>query len=299
MSELRRDALGAGLLLLSPDHPRGLAQAAPVRGPEGCPLCPGGPASLGPHLAERGGCFATPVARPALRVEARPGFRELGHHEVSEGLGAHELLLPRLPHGAPPQALGARGWLELLQVARARMQDLRGDIRLGPFALSLGWRAEAGARVDHVHAQLHALPEGGLVGIDGPLDVGALEEQRAAPQRRVARVGDFTLLCPFAPRAPFELLIAPSPEVPALERCDDAQLAALATLLQDALRRLHAVLGERPLAWGLLSAPGAAWALRIHPWIRGPSTLEQVLGLVQHEISPERAAEALRAADAG
>lgn len=292
MSELRHDRVARRLLHLVPEHPRGLATPSPLRGPQGCPLCPGGAALGGPRLAQIDACFATPVGRPALRVEARSGFRDLGPYEVSEGLGAHELILPELPHGAPPRALGAQGWAALLAVTAQRMRDLRGDRRLGPMALSVGWRAEAGARVDHLHGQLHAFPKE----LEGRLPAQDTSEPEGDATLIVGRRGPFVLRCPPTPSAPFALELRPLEDLPALDSLESEQRKALAEALQDALERLHGALGERPLSLGLWARPGAPWALQLKPWIRPASTLEQSLGLHQHEISPERAAEALRAA---
>ncbi|MCB9744215.1 MAG: hypothetical protein H6741_03415 [Alphaproteobacteria bacterium] len=290
MSELRFERAARRLLHLVPEHPRALAAPAPLRGPEGCPLCPGGPAHQGPRLAETGGCFATPVGRPALRVEARSGFRDLGPYEVSEGLGAHELLLPDLPHGAPPRALGVQGWASLLQVAGLRMRDLRGDRRLGPMSMSLGWRAEAGAVVDHLHAQVHAFP----TELEARLPKAWIPEPDA--RLEVRRSARFALRCDASPASPFALTLHPLEPLATLDSLSEPTLLALAEALQDALERLHGALGERPLSLGLWARPAQPWAIRLRPWIRPTSTLEQALGLPQHEVSPERAAEALRAA---
>jgi UDPglucose--hexose-1-phosphate uridylyltransferase len=97
------------------------------------------------------------------------------------------------------------------------------------------------------------------------------------------------LLTAPAGRAPYELLIAPRDHV---AEPGEEGLAAAASLLRDAIRRLHDVEGPVPLnAW---LHTGAHWHIELVPRLTVFAGLELGAGIYVNSLPPEDAAERLR-----
>ncbi len=162
----------------------------------------------------------------------------------------------------------------------------------------------AGASRPHTHSQLVWFA-GAAPGFREPkrpvrncrvCELLALE--RAAGGRVVLERDGVICLCPFASRAPYELLVAPL----ACEHDAFAspRLADALAIAAEAVRRLHAVAGGVPLNAWLLSAPFGAeaphWRLVIAPRLTIAAGLELGAGIGVNTLPPEEAAAGLRAA---
>jgi UDPglucose--hexose-1-phosphate uridylyltransferase len=170
---------------------------------------------------------------------------------------------------------------------------------------------EAGASLPHTHAQLYALPfvpaevarererftahAGRTQGRNLLEDVVGEEVRRR--ERLVAVDSEAVLLCPFAARTPFHMQVAP--RRPAARFEDDGPLGA--AMLHAALVRLGGVLGGLPpLNLWVRTAPRGAehfcWHIEIVPRLAHLAGLELGTGVYLNVLSPELAAERLRAA---
>jgi UDPglucose--hexose-1-phosphate uridylyltransferase len=163
----------------------------------------------------------------------------------------------------------------------------------------------AGASLPHTHSQLLWLPEPPpavtreLRGGGCPV-CESLSRERSDGTRVVAARGGLVLLCPWASRAPYELLCAPDACRP--DPFDDpGALARALALLADGARRLRAVAGgEVPLnAWlhtGVGGAERGHWHLELVPRLTIAAGLELGAELHVNPLPPEDAAAALRGA---
>ena len=161
----------------------------------------------------------------------------------------------------------------------------------------------AGASRPHTHSQLVAFakPPPALTTEAESRDCRLCELlalEQAAGERLVLERDGLICLCPFASRAPYELLVAPlacEHDAFASPRLPDALAIAA-----DAVRRLHAVAGRAPLNAWLLSAPfgqqSAHWRLVIAPRLTIAAGLELGAGVGVNTLPPEEAAAGLRAA---
>jgi UDPglucose--hexose-1-phosphate uridylyltransferase len=158
---------------------------------------------------------------------------------------------------------------------------------------------EAGASLQHSHSQLVWLSE------DPPIVVQEREAQAAGGgcvlcrvlgeelEQRIRVVSErdgLVLLCPFAGRQPYELLVAP-------KECESDPFAspllgsALA-LVAEGLRRLHVAEGAVPVnIW--LHATGH-WHLEVLPRLTVLAGLELGAGYFVNTLAPESAAGVLR-----
>ncbi|HEX2161542.1 MAG TPA: hypothetical protein VHF88_06950 [Thermoleophilaceae bacterium] len=206
--------------------------------------------------------------------------------------------------------LGADGLEETMGLWRERMRAHDG-VACRHLIVSEG--EAAGASLPHSHAQLFALP---FV----PAALARERERFTAYHQRTqgrnlledllteeVRRGDRLVvvdreaiaICPFASAAPFQLQLIP--RRPAARFEDDGPLGAAA--LHGALERLSAVLGELPPfnLWVRTAPSGAesfCWRIDLLPRVAPPGGLELGTGVRLNAVSPEDAAERLRAAAA-
>jgi UDPglucose--hexose-1-phosphate uridylyltransferase len=170
-------------------------------------------------------------------------------------------------------------------------------------------RREAGASLEHTHAQLYALPfvpagvarERERFGayatrtMGGNLLADLVQEEVRMRERVVAIDDDAVLMAPYASRVPFQLLLAPRRARMRFE--DDGPTGA--ALLRDALGRLARLLGgSPPLNMWVRTAPRGAehfcWRIDIVPRLTHLAGLELGAGVHLNIVSPEQAAAELR-----
>lgn len=161
--------------------------------------------------------------------------------------------------------------------------------------------ASAGASLSHSHSQLIWLEsEPPLVAqerraqesAEGCLLCRVLAEEVGQRMRVVDERDGLLLLCPFASRQPYEMMVAPfdcerDPFV-------SEQLTSALGLVADGIRRLRAAEGDAPVnAW--LHA-GGHWHLEVLPRFSVLAGLELGSGYFLNTLAPESAAGVLREA---
>ncbi len=120
-----------------------------------------------------------------------------------------------------------------------------------------------------------------------------LEDERRAGARVVLEASGLVAICPYASRAPYELLIAPLAHEG--DGFESALLGGALAVLSDALRRLVSLEGPRPLnAW---LHPTRHWHLEALPRLTVWAGIELGAGIYVNPLPPEEAASALRAVD--
>ena len=331
MSELRRDPVTGRLVVIAPERLTSTVSAASavrhVIALDGdmCPFCEGQERIAGPEiLAWRpyGSQVNTPgwqlrvvpSRNPVLRVEndlVTPGsalFQTFG------GLGAHEVIIETPRHHATLSSMEVEDVWRVLWAWRERIRDLKRDLRLKSFVIVKNVGGAAGARLDHPHSQLVALP---LVPqhLEEELAEAAAyyakaarcvfcevaDQEIAAAQRIVAADQDTVAFTPFASRVPFETWIVPRVHRAAFDASSDDELRAVARRLREVMARLHETLVSPPFTLLLHTASvgdeasaSFHWHLEIIPRLAPVSGLEWDGGLHVNPVAPETAAAALR-----
>jgi UDPglucose--hexose-1-phosphate uridylyltransferase len=221
-----------------------------------------------------------------------------GFHEVIVHSPRHRTSLGQLDDAELAAAVS--GW-------RERMRALAG--RGAYVQLIVNEGREAGASLEHSHAQLYAL---GFVPaavarererfisynqhtMGGDLLAEIASEEVRRRERLVAIDDDALLICPWASRSPFELRIIPRTPAPSFEHDGEVGLGMLRT----ALRALEARFDRVPQfnAWTLTAPRGAEgfhWHLDIAPRIGIRAGFEMSTGVELNVFPPERAAAELR-----
>jgi UDPglucose--hexose-1-phosphate uridylyltransferase len=221
-----------------------------------------------------------------------------GFHEVIVNSPRHRTSLGQLDDSELSAALA--GW-------RTRMSEHAE--RAAYVQLIVNEGKEAGASLEHSHAQLYAL---GFVPaqvarererfasynqhtMGGDLLAEIASEEVRRKERLVAIDDDALLICPWASRSPFELRIIPRQPAPSFERDGEVGLG----MLRAALRALEARFDGVPQfnAWTLTAPRGVDqfhWHLDIAPRIGIRAGFEMSTGVELNVFPPERAAAELR-----
>lgn len=170
-----------------------------------------------------------------------------------------------------------------------------GQIWAGDFVPTL-WQKELAAQSDYMAAH------------GRPLLLDALYEEEKMGERIVVQNDEWAWLVPFWATWPYEGLLVPRTPVKRLSGLSDGQIASLADLLGRALRRCDQLFKTSfPYSMGWHEAPNGeeadGWQLHAHlypPLLRSATVKKfmvgyEMLGESQRDITPEQAADALRA----
>ncbi len=248
---------------------------------------------------------------PALASEGDPAPRSAGIYTLSDGVGVHEVLIETPRHNETPVAVSMQQWIEAMRMYQRRLHALAQDVRLKTVLIFRNEGRAAGASLEHPHSQLVGLTfvppvlQRHIEGVHryrsryGRHPFEAILEQELREGVRVVRQTErFLLYAPFASRAPYELAILPLEPIGRFEQLPDETLQEFAQLLQDALRRLHAVLSDPPYNYMLFTAPNGYadefWMhLRIAPRLSIDAGFELGSGVGINITAPEDAARYL------
>ncbi|HEX4837454.1 MAG TPA: DUF4921 family protein [Solirubrobacteraceae bacterium] len=222
--------------------------------------------------------------------------------------GAHEVIVNA------PEPVMSLADLEVERVAGAMevwRERMRAHADSAYVQLIVNERREAGASLEHTHAQLYALDfvpaeparERERCGAYATRTMGRslLEDLVAEEVRRAERIvaidEEAVLLAPYGSRVPFQLMLAP--RTPRMRFEDDGPLGA--ALLHDGLSRLARHFGTSPpLNMWVRTAPLGAehfcWRIDVAPRLTHLAGLELSTGVNVNIVAPERAAAVLRGA---
>jgi UDPglucose--hexose-1-phosphate uridylyltransferase len=250
---------------------------------------------------------AVPNLYPALSQESPepPAEANPDLFHAQRASGAHEVIVNA------PEPVHSLADLDAAQVAtavemwRARM---RAHASASCLHLIVNERTEAGASLPHTHAQLYALDfvpaavarererfSAYAVRTMGSNLLGDLVQEEVRRRERIVAIDDEgVLMCPYAPTAPYQLLLAPRRPRARFE--EDGPSGA--ALLHAGLTRLKRLLGASPpLNLWVRTAPQGAesfsWRIDIVPRLGHFAGLELGTGVQLCVVSPERAAAEL------
>ncbi len=286
-----------------PDTPGWRTRAVPNLYPALAQTEENDPAAQSAGEAEDGLTAAGDPLRASSRGREPDLFRAspaTGFHEVIVNTPRHLTSLGQLD--ADELAAAVAAWRERMRAHSERAAYVQLIVNEG---------REAGASLEHSHAQLYAL---GFVPaqvarererfasynqhtMGGDLLAEIASEEVRRRERLVAIDDDALLICPWASRSPFELRIIPRQPAPSFERDGEVGLG----MLQTALRALRARFDRIPQfnAW-TITAPRSAepfhWHLDIAPRIGIRAGFEMSTGVELNVFPPERAAAELREA---
>ncbi len=264
---------------------------------------------------------AFPNKFPAFSPGDRVNARKVGLYTVMDGVGFHEVIVPRA-HNALLARMARDDLSLFIRAWRVRYLDLMTKPSVAHIQLIENHGRESGGSVEHPHLQLFAIP---VIPSDEVLDLlrGAeayyaengscaycdiLAFEHDAGTRIVWENARFTVFCPFTSRVPNEQWVVPRSHNPGFEALTDEDLPLFAEALQQALRRLDTGFGDPAYNLYVYSAPcdteGYAcavdefqhfhWHVQILPRMNIWGGFELATGLELHSVLPEEAAAFLR-----
>lgn len=341
MSELRWDPLKKCWVIITRSQGRGPADFYSERQQvhlATCPFCYGQEART-PHevfaLRVPGSAPDTsgwkvrviPNKYPVLRIEGSLETRGRGLYDVMDGVGAHEIIIENPDHDRPLHHLEVAEITDVLTAWRARLLDLRKDMRFRYLSLFKNYGVEAGAGIPHSHCQLVALPVTPPVAAtelvacrdyfaqkERCLLCDILAQELQEGERVVRNDGQLLVYAPFASAHPFELRIVPLHHQHDFGSLGDNDLSALAAALKDALLRISVTLRDPPYNFILHNAPPMQerqgrpdywqslvfdyhWHIEVVPRLTKIAGFEWGTGFFTNQTRPEEAARYLRESD--
>jgi UDPglucose--hexose-1-phosphate uridylyltransferase len=308
------------------DHARPEADGRPTEPPatDPCPFCPGNE-----HLTERE-VLRLPdadgrgwrvrlvpnryaVVDPALSSSPRRGAHEL--FRELPGFGIHDVVIESPDHHTP-LALQPRDQVEaVLTVLRGRLASLIGEPRLQAVSIFKNHGARAGTSLAHPHWQIvatpfvpslllakHTLAAAHFGRTSQCLHAAVLDAELQSGERVLSSNASYVAVLPFASQARYHVRILPREAQPSFAQVGSGELSRLAETLQDALGRLHALLGDPSFNLTLASAPRGEehrpffrWHIDILPRLNPFGGFELGTGMSINTTLPERATSELRA----
>jgi len=329
MPELRRDPIVGRWVIIATERARRPSQfQRKVEDPEGglCPFCPGqedktphevyysGRSPAAPANTPGWKVRVIPNRYPALMIEGDLDRQAEGIYDRMNGVGAHEVVVETSEHAKSLGDLSDAEVTEVLFAFKARVVDLRNDLRFRYILLFKNHGTAAGATLEHSHSQLIALPvtprqvveeiEGARKHYDHRercIFCDIVGQERKDRSRLIYENDEFVVFAPWAPRSPFETWILPKRHESNFEAEPKERLGLCAQALRSTLRRIGSALG-RP-AYNFMvhtnplrdaPSPSYHWHVEVMPALTQVAGFEWGSGFHINPVPPEEAAEFLR-----
>jgi UDPglucose--hexose-1-phosphate uridylyltransferase len=329
MSELRRDPVIGRWNIIDTESPAGIEtfeMEPQVYAGGRCPFCPGSESITPPEIyavrppqspanSAEWQLRVIPNKFPALRIEGDLDRRGLGIFDLSNGIGAHEVIIETPDHQKQMADLSVEELTRVLSAYKARSLDLRGDTRLKYALLFKNFGLSAGASLEHSHSQLIALPiipkrvQEELKGAQRYMEFrercvycDMLGQELQDKERLICENRGFVAYCPFMSSFPFEIMLLPKTHAADYAKQGPESLVDLASLLKETLLRLRSALNNPAYNFIIHTAPIEPrereeyhWHLELIPKLTRIAGFEWGTGFYINPTSPELAAQALRA----
>ena len=250
-------------------------------------------------------------------ADAAPDVETVGINRTMKGSGVHEVLIDGPDHFKDIADYGVAKAEEVIRGYVDRYEAAAANPFVEYVLISINHGREAGASLDHPHAQLFGIPlvpDGVAEEIRGVERYRAehgecpycamVERERAAGERLIYENDQFAAFAPFASRVPFESWIVPKSHHPRFERMTEEESSGFAVALHTVLAKLKHGLNDPPFNLFVHTAPvhGEAdyhWHCELLPKLSIAAGFELGTGIMINTATPESAAEHLRgAADA-
>lgn len=328
MPQLRKDPVVGRWVVISTERakrPHAYSRRPALRKNDPCPFCPGNEGATPPEITalrtegsrpnEPGWTLrVVPNKFPALTIERNGNLRRDGVYDLMDGLGAHEVIIESPDHDTNMGMLNEQQFEAVLRIYRERILDLRKDQRFRYIQIFKNQGAEAGETIEHTHSQVIALPivpshiTEELSGAEKYYKDKAhcvycdiVEQEREGNNRLVSESENFIVLCPFAPRLPFETWILPRRHSSYFEQGSEQEYVDLSRTLKKTLIRLNRSLDNPPFNYLIHSQPfehaGQSpyhWHIEIMPRLTQIAGFEWGTGFYINPVAPEDSASALR-----
>ncbi|MEK7624513.1 MAG: galactose-1-phosphate uridylyltransferase [Patescibacteria group bacterium] len=235
-------------------------------------------------------------------------------YQTINALGFHEVVITR-NHEKQLARLSIKEIKEVISVYQERYLNLKGKKFVNHISIFHNHGREAGASVEHPHSQIITTP---LVDVDSKKSLlNSKEYQKANKKCIYCRMNDwerkvgkrvvfenkyFLVICPFASKTAFEMIISPKKHLTYFEKITEKEKEHLAEAFKVALNTLYKALNDPAYNFYLHTAPSNDngnhdyyhWHFTILPKTAIPAGFEIGTMMEISTIEPEKAAEYLR-----
>jgi len=329
MPQLRKDPIVGRWVIISTERakrPRDYNLSS-VQSQNGafCPFCPGNEGTTPPEVMayrDRGSPPNGPGWRlrvipnkfPALMIEGGLDREGEGLYDIMNGVGAHEVIIESPHHHKSFSELDQREMENVIWSFRDRIIDLKRDSRFRYILVFKNRGAAAGASLEHTHCQLIALPivptnvREELAGSRSYYDLkercifcDIVHQELKDGSRVVLENEDILVVCPFAPKFPFEMWVLPKNHNAFFEDSKENEFKNLAQAMSLAFRKLDKALNHPPYNFILHTSPindksttYYHWHFEIMPTLTRVAGFEWGSGFYINHTPPEDSAKFLR-----
>lgn len=328
MSQLRRDPITGRWIVVNitnPKKPEDFDLKPQTKKGGTCPFCAGNEKMTPPEIEairnpDTGrdtpgwSVRIVPNKFPALKIEGDLDKRGIGIYDLSNGVGAHEVIIETPDHSKDMADLTEAEIRNVIFKYRSRTLDLEKDVRFRYILIFKNHGAQAGASLEHTHTQLVALPIVPKRVIEELKGAGnyfnyrercvfcdIIANERQEKLRVILENNNFIAFCPFIPRFPYETWILPKTHDQHFKSIDDKRVGDMASILKNILMRIKKLLNDPPYNFIIHTAPVKDglneefhWHLEIMPKLTNVAGFEWGSGFYINPTSPEAAAKYLR-----
>lgn len=331
MPELRRDPITGRWVIVNVEAPLAPSdfhfEEHSWKGKDSCPFCYGHENLTPPEIEAMrldGSAPNTPGWRtrvvpnkyPALRIEGNLDKRGLRIYDMSNGVGAHEVIIDSPYHYKSLADLKQDEVECVIRIYQSRSLDLTNDRRFKYIMLFKNVGLTAGASLEHGHSQLIALP---MIPKNVQEEINGSEryigyhercifcdiisqELGNSKERVIFENEKFITFAPLSSRFAFEVWILPKAHESSFMNTPDDNVSFLASILKKTIGRLREVLHDPPYNYIIHTSPintredplGYHWHIEIMPKLTRTAGFEWGSGFYVVQTSPEVAAKYLR-----
>jgi len=330
MSELRRDPIGGRWVIVNTDHPSRPEdfehETHSWRGGI-CPFCYGNEALTpseidsirDPNTSPNTSGWQVrivPNKFPALQIEGDLDRRGVGIYDMSNGIGAHEILIETPYHNKDISDLTNQEIENIISMLCRRALDLAKDKRFKYIMVFKNYGPAAGASLEHPHTQTIALPmipKNVMEEIRGAQNYfeyrercifcDIIRQEMQEKERIILENKYFLSFCPFVSRFPFEIWIIPKKHSIYFCHMPAEEIPPLASILKDTISRVRSVFTSSP-AYNFIihTSPvngdggfeGYHWHIELMPKLTRVAGFEWGSGFYVVSTPPELAAQYLK-----
>jgi UDPglucose--hexose-1-phosphate uridylyltransferase len=310
MGELRKDYFLDRYVIVSPERakrPHDFTQH-PMEPVKNTPFTPGNEALLPAVILEEpsGSNWQYRVIPNKFAIVRPEGQPVLAHDKIftwANNYGHHEIVIEGRLDGIGFGDLSVQEINGAIKVAMQRVNALENKPHIQYVAYFKNERPEAGASINHPHSQIIAtavIPHNiqTLHEVHAKLrkEIGfsplyKIMDNERGGLRIIKETKHFALLCPYASRFAFEVMIIPLRDSHSYTTMSEEERADLATLLHEVLSKLKQLSAPFNIEWfHSKTNNGFHWFATISPRLNVWAGFEVETGIIVNPVPPEDAA---------
>ncbi|MEW6008936.1 MAG: galactose-1-phosphate uridylyltransferase [Candidatus Omnitrophota bacterium] len=331
MSQLRRDPIVGRWVIVNTEDPKGPNEFEVAKHEftqeANCPFCAGNEKLTPPEvdaIRTKGtqpdtpgwSVRVVPNKFPALTIEGDLNREGVGIYDMSNGIGAHEVIIENPEHRKTFTDLSAEQIKDVIDTSCRRAISLTGDKRFKYILLFKNYGVDAGASLEHGHAQLIALPmipKNAHEELNGAhryfefhercIYCDIIRQEKQEKSRIICENESFIAFCPFVSRFPFQVWIIAKTHSPYFCHMSEKEKISLSKILKDVLLRIKVVLNDPSYNFIFHTSPleirqaeGFHWYVELMPKLTRVAGFEWGSGFYIVPTDPETAAGYLKQA---